>query len=231
MTEAEPTSKPNFCSQCGAQLLPDALFCHVCGTSVDGRIKAARAPRRMSPALRWGVPGAAILAVIILSFFGIGSRGPAGGSPGMAPAGAGAMRAPDISSMSPTERADRLFNHVMRLSSAGKVDSVAFFAPMALAAFEAISPMSAHSRYDMGMVALISGDVERASAQSDSILAERKTHLLGLALGARVAAARGDSAAVRTLRAKMREVEKTERASGLPEYTDHAADLRAAMDG
>ena len=140
------------------------------------------------------------------------------------------MRAPDISSMSPAEQADRLFNRVMSLSSEGKTDSVAFFAPMAIAAFEALAPLNTHTRYDLGLVALVSGDPGRASAQSDSILLERPTHLLGLALAARVADARGDSAATRAARQRLLGAEKAERAAGLPEYTDHDADLRAAVE-
>ena len=128
------------------------------------------------------------------------------------------------------ERADRLFNRVMSLWSDGKTDSVKFFAPMALAAFEELAPLNAHSRYDMGLVALVSGDVARASAQSDSILRERPTHLLGLVLAARVADARGDSSAARAVRQRLLTAEKAERASALPEYTDHDADLRAAVE-
>jgi hypothetical protein len=140
------------------------------------------------------------------------------------------MGAPDISSMSPVERADRLFNRVMEYWSAGKADSAAFFAPMALAAFESIGPLNAHARYDMGLVALVAGELPRAQAQSDSILAGRANHLLGLSLAARIAEARGDSAQVSSLKRRLIASEKTERASGLQEYTDHDADIRAAID-
>jgi hypothetical protein len=140
------------------------------------------------------------------------------------------MAAPDISAMSPSERADRLFNRVMRLWSDGKTDSAAFFAPMAISAFEAISPMTAHTRYDMGLVALVSGDIGKAASQSELILSERPTHLLGLSLAARVADARGDAAAGRAFRQRMIAAEQSERAAGLAEYTDHDADLRAAID-
>lgn len=230
MTKNTPASKPRFCSECGTQFLPDALFCHNCGVAVEGRTAGAESTPASSPMLRWGIPAAAIVALIVLSVFRLGSRGPAPESAGASPLGAGAMRAPDISSMSPAERADRLFNRVMALLSDGKADSAAFFAPMALAAFEVLTPLSAHSRYDMGLVALVSGDVGRAAAQSDTILKGRPTHLLGLALAARVADARGDVAAGRAARQKLVAAEKAERASALPEYTDHDADLRAAID-
>ena len=143
--------------------------------------------------------------------------------------GSGAGAAPDISSMSPEERADRLFNRVMRLSSEGKSDSAAFFGPMAMSALSALTPLDAHRRYDLGLVALVSGDVPAAAAQSDSILAQRKTHLLGLALGIRVADARGDRTASRELRKRLLAAELSEKSSGLQEYKDHQPDIEAAV--
>jgi hypothetical protein len=140
------------------------------------------------------------------------------------------MRAPDISSMSPEERADRLFNRVMRLSSEGRADSAAFFGPMALAAIEALAPLDAHRRYDMGLVALVTGDAPRARAQADTILSGRPTHLLGLALAARAADARGDAAGSGNYRRRLIAAETAERASALAEYTDHDADIRAALE-
>ena len=229
MTGHSQVSKPRFCSECGTQLLPDALFCHSCGASIGGRV-AAEPKAAMSPMLRWAVPGAAIVAVLALTLLRGGSRAPAEAPAGATPLAGGPMRAPDISAMSPSERADRLFNHVMRLWSEGKQDSVAFFAPMALASFDAVEPLNAHLRYDMGLVALVSGDIERASAQSDAILAQHPTHLLGLSLAARVADARGDAAAARAAREKLVSAETSERARALPEYTDHDSDLRAAID-
>ena len=132
--------------------------------------------------------------------------------------------------MSPEERADRLFNRVMRLSSEGEADSAALFAPMALGALEALAPLNAHRRYDMGVVALVSGDVSRAAAQADTILAQRPTHLLGLALAARAADARGSAAAAKNFRRRLLAAESTERVSALPEYADHDADIRAAVE-
>jgi hypothetical protein len=225
-----PASKPRFCSECGTQFLPDALFCHNCGAAVGARTSAAESTPPFSPMLRWGLPAAAILALIALSIVRLGSGNPAPASAGAAPLEAGAMGVPDISAMSPAERADRLFNRVMRLSSDGKADSAAFFAPMAMSAFEALAPLTAHSRYDMGLIALVSGDVGRASAQSDTILKERPTHLLGLVLAARVADVRGDAAAARAVRQRLLAAEPAERASPLPEYNDHDADVRAAID-
>lgn len=49
------------------------------------------------------------------------------------------VRGPDISQLSPGERAERLYRRVMLLDSQGKSDSVLFFAPMALDAYGMLS--------------------------------------------------------------------------------------------
>jgi len=230
MTGNPSGAKARFCSECGAQFLPDALFCHNCGVAVGGSAPPAAPSPQLSPMLRWAVPVAAIGALVVITFFRLGSGNAAPESATGTPLTAVTNGPPDISSMSPAEQANRLFNKVMTLSSEGKADSAAFFAPMAMAAFEALAPLNAHTRYDLGLVALVSGDAGRAAAQSDSILLERPTHLLGLVLAARVADARGDAAAGRAARQRLLAAESSERAAGLPEYTDHDADLRAAIE-
>jgi hypothetical protein len=225
-----PEGNARFCSDCGTRLNANARFCHSCGSPIKGRSSAAPSAQGVSKSLKWGVPAIAIVALVALSVVRFGSRATAADSAATVPLSEGAVRAPDISSMSPEERADRLFNRVMRLSSEGKTDSAAFFAPMALGAIEALAPLNAHRRYDMGVVALVSGDVSRAAAQADTILAQRPTHLLGLALAARAADARGDAIASKNVRRRLLAAESAERASALPEYTDHDADIRAAVE-
>jgi len=180
--------------------------------------------------LRWGLPAAAIIALVALSFYRLGSGNSAQPAEEKMPLASGAMRAPDISAMSPEERANRLFNQVMRLWSEGKSDSAAFFAPMALTSIESVTPFTLHSRYDVGLVALASGDVAGAAAQSDTILKASPTHLLGLALAARVADAKGDATLAGKVRQRLLAAEKGERAKALPEYADHDTDLRAALE-
>ncbi|MEO8579362.1 MAG: zinc ribbon domain-containing protein [Gemmatimonadales bacterium] len=231
MSTSPPASTPRFCSDCGTRLSPDARFCHSCGSPIQGRPSSATSDTNYSKALIWGVPVVAFVALIVLSIFRFSSRGaeadPSGGS---TPLSGGPMRAPDIASMSPEERADRLFNRVMRLSSEGKADSAAFFGPMARGAIEALAPLDNHRRYDMGLVALVTGDVASGKAQADTILKQRPTHLLGLALAARVADARGDATAARNFRQRLITAEPAERKAALPEYLDHDADIRAAVD-
>jgi hypothetical protein len=100
---------------------------------------------------------------------------------------------------------------------------------MAAAAIQALAPLDAHRRYDLGLVGLAAGDLTMAAAQADSILAGHATHLLGLALAARVAEARGNVAESRRYREALIAAEPSERARGLQEYTDHDTDLRAVI--
>lgn len=232
VTTAKSGVKRRFCSECGTLLNVDARFCHDCGSPIEGRPASARAASGAPPPnpWRWGVPAVAVGALILLMIFQFGSRSPSDGSAATVPLGARMGQAPDISSMTPEDQADRLFNRVMRLSSEGKADSAAFFGSMAIGALEALTPLDAHRRYDMGLVALVTGDVARATAQADTILSQRPTHLLGLSLAARAADARGEAAAASGFRRRLLAAEAAERARALPEYTDHDADVRAAVE-
>jgi hypothetical protein len=139
------------------------------------------------------------------------------------------IRAPDISSMSPQERADRLYNRVMTLATEGKVDSVQFFAPMALIAYRDLAPFNADERYDMGRIGEVAGALPFAKAQADSILMANPTHLLGLILEARLATIAGDSTAVRTYERRLIAAEKPELATKRDEYIRHQDDISNAL--
>ena len=146
---------------------------------------------------------------------------------GAAPQG---MRAPDISNLSPQERADRLYNRVMLLASQGKIDSVQFFAPMAITAYQMLSPLNIDQRYDMGRVGEVAGALPLAQAQADTILREDPNHLLGLILQLRLATLAGDTARLRSYERKLIATEKGELAKQKDEYTRHSADITSALE-
>jgi hypothetical protein len=139
------------------------------------------------------------------------------------------MRASDISSMSPEERASRLFDRVMRYSEEGKLDSLKIFAPMAIQAFDMLGPPDAHARYDVGMIGVVSGDVQLARAEADTILASNKTHLLGLVLAMKAAGLRQDARAMAEYQRRLVAAAPAERAKKLKEYEGHKADIDAAL--
>lgn len=143
--------------------------------------------------------------------------------------GGQAVRAPDISQLSPEERADRLFNRVMLLNSQGKSDSVLFFAPMALESYRLLSPMNADQRYDMGRIAEVAGAYPLAAAQADTILQQNPTHLLGLILAARIAAVEKEPAKQAAFTKRLLAAVPGETAKKLPEYDRHQADIAEAV--
>ncbi len=236
------------CSTCGAPLTPGAKFCHRCGTPA-GASSTAGAQRNDSggfpAALPWAVAGIALLALIALlagqRFNGAsssqtpasasaGAPAPEAGGMGGAGVGVAPVRAPDISQMSPRERADRLYDRVMRLSEEGKQDSVALFAQMGISAYQMLPEQDADSRYDMGRIAEVAGALPLARAQADSILAVDPNHLLGLILAISTARAAGDSAGVHTFEAKLVAAQAAELSRNLPEYQRHEREIATAVD-
>ena len=223
------------CPACRALLTPGAKFCHRCGTPAGAPASAtASVPAAQSGvgnALPWAVAAIALLALIALAAGQRFSRAPAGGSAvaGTPLSGGTSARAPDISSMTPTERAERLYDRVMSLAERGRMDSVQFFMPMAIQAYAAIGPLSIDQRYDLGRLAETGGDASTAAAQADTILRAEPRHLLGLLLAARAANLRNDRPSARRYLEQLAQAEAGERARQLPEYLLHQADIEQAL--
>lgn len=240
--------EPASCSNCGAALSPGARFCHNCGKSVatsasettSGEVRSTTAS-----SLPWIV--AAIALVTLLAFLAGSAFNKRRGSSLDAPQNAlpqaglddrgagqpstdGAVRGPDISQLSPQERADRLFNRVMVLNGEGKSDSVLFFAPMAIEAYRMLSPLNDDQRYDLGRIAEVAGAFPLAKAQADTILAGNPTHLLGLILAARIASLENRASDRQAFESRLREAYPSESAKKLPEYERHAADITGGLE-
>jgi len=182
--------------------------------------------------LPWIVAAIALLAFIALiagQRFGANRPEPAAAdvSGQSAPTG---MRAPDISRMSPAERAIGLHTRIMTLRQAGKQDSVMFFAPMAIAAFEMLGNLDDDSRYDLGMIGEASENAALAKAQADTILQRNPNHLLGLILAARAAKMANRAPEERQFYQRLVAAEPAERAKGLSEYLTHENDIVIALD-
>lgn len=175
----------------------------------------------------------AIVAVLLLVAFvagqQIGSRTAASGPDAVATGPLSLdSRAPDISTMSPEEAASRLFDRVMRYASEGKADSAQMFAPMAMLAYERIGPLDAHSRYDIGTIAAVTGDAPTAAAQADTVLKAQPNHLLALLLAARAADMKKDAAGAAKFRQRFAAALSSERAKNLKEYVDHQREIDQA---
>jgi hypothetical protein len=182
--------------------------------------------------LPWIVAAIALLAFIALvagQRFGSNPAPAAtqddGGAPAMAQG-----RAPDISQMTPAERAVRLHDRVLTLRQAGKQDSVMMFAPMAIAAYEMLGNLDMDSRYDLGMIGEASENPALARAEADTILQQNPNHLLGLILAARAARMENRAADERKFYQRLVAAEPAERNKKLDEYITHENDITIAMD-
>jgi Double zinc ribbon len=158
---------------------------------------------------------------------GAAAPGDGGGAGDAGPGGV--IRAPDISAMSPRDRADHLYDRVMRLAQEGKTDSVEFFSPMVMSAYAMMAPLDADAHYDLGRIGDVTGVNALARAEADTILRRNPTHLLGLALAARAASSANRSSAARAYYRRLLDAAPAELAKQLPEYTRHHNDIEAAL--
>lgn len=229
------------CANCAAPLTTGAHFCHRCGTPAGASPTAA--PRGIASVLPWAVAALALVSLIALVVGQrFGSRPTSSGvdvlegangqgttvitAPGATQSGM--PRAPDISQMSPGERAERLYDRIMTEHEAGNEANVRSFMPMALAAYEMLAPLNLDQHYDVGRIAIVGGDSTLARAEADTILASRPTHLLGLVLGAQAARMAGNEARARQFDQRFAAALPQERNAGLAEYLLHKNDIDSA---
>src|SRR5216117_1234355 len=218
------------CHACGAPLTATARFCHKCGAQVAG---AQASGWRVG--LPWAVAGAALgaLVTVLLLRLGAGSGGELPDAASVSddasrlPPPASRSSPPDISQMSPEERATRLYNRVMLLHTRGKADSAEFFLPMALQAYAMLPALDVDARYHIGVLDLTSGDAAGALAQADTIRRAVPTHLFGFMLRARALDLKRDAAGARRAYADFLKNEAAERTRQRPEYGEHAENLDA----
>lgn len=211
------TEQPRFCQYCGAPLSAPASAVHL------------HQPNRTVKLFG----GAALIALVAFVAGDLAGRGPASANGAAEQNAAMSLSAvtpaPDISQLSPEERASRLFNRVMLYSEQKKMDSARFFAPMAIQSYEMIGPLDLHARYDVGIISAAVGDVTRARTEEDAILAAKPRNLLGLVLAMRVATLSKDSAALTKFAQRLKDAAPVERATGLKEYVEHARDIDDAL--
>lgn len=236
------------CGVCHAELAAGAKFCHSCGTPVAapgsapvpfaagsqgaGNASAATGGHSNLPLAIVGIAFLAVVAIVAgQSFARAGSNGAPSGGTGESDGAIPAMgAAPDISQMSPQERASRLYDRTMGAFEAGHTDTVQLFAPMATAAYEMLDSLTIDDRYDLGRLGEISGANALATAEADTILRQNPDHLLGLILAAQAAHSRNDAAAENKYLARLVKAAPAEQAKNRPEYQAHQNDIKAALD-
>jgi hypothetical protein len=134
---------------------------------------------------------------------------------------------PDISSMSPRERFNRLYNRVMQAAQSGDEASVSRFTPMALLAYAQLDTVDADARYHAALLQAHTGEIDAAGALADSILAGDPGHLFGYVVRGTVARFRKDQEALNQAYSAFLKRFDSEMKRGRPEYAEH----RTSVDG
>lgn len=214
------------CSGCGRAIAAGERFCSGCGAPAAG--SGAGAP---GPAGRMGTPGWAyllagivVLGVVLVAVWAGAEKAPpaAAATSSASPQGAEAI---DLSTMTPRERFDRLYDRVMRASEGGDEATVTQFSPMALAAYTQLDSIDTDARYHAAMIRMHTGDLPGAAALADTIRTTMPTHLFSYVIHGTLARQRGDQDRLRQEQATFLQHYQPEMALERPEYAQHAVIL------
>ena len=133
---------------------------------------------------------------------------------------------PDLSTMSPRERFDRLYNRVMTAAERGDTATVAQFGPMVMAAYRQLDSVDADARYHAAVLQLhVMGDTGAALRLADSILVNNPEHLFGFLIRGTAAQLVGNVPLLKRARADFLNAWDREMKAARPEYQDHQAML------
>lgn len=226
-----------FCNQCGAKLPAGARFCNQCGTGAKrtagsgaptGEHRAAAAAAVGGANTPWWIAGIAMFGLIVVVGWSMVRPGPPptpGGGPA-APAGAAAAgQAPvDLSSMSPLDAANRLFNRVMTTLEAGDTAGALGFQPMAVQAYEMIEPLDLDGLFHVAMLQMLA-DPSAAMVAANRMLEVEPDHILGLGMAAQAAIGLGDQDLAATHYQRLLEVFDAQVGRPLAEYQGHQPSL------
>ncbi len=211
------------CPRCGQSAT--GKFCGHCGASLTGATTPAPwNAQTISPWVAMGIASIALIVALVALF----NRGSDAVSP--APVRfSQSLSAPltepgqptDLSSMSPREAANRLFNRVMAASEDGNTEEALRFAPMAIQAYDRAGTLDNDARYHVALLHLAADDSKSARGKIDLLRKSVPRHLLAFMLEHQIAERSGkqDSAA-RTFKAFLAAYD-AEIAVGRAEYQDH----------
>jgi predicted Zn-dependent protease len=179
----------------------------------------------------WAALGIATLALVVAlaALFGRGSEvappAPVRFSQSLATPFPDSAQPPDLSSMTPREAADRLFNRVMAASENGNQAEASQFTPMALQAYANLGNLDNDARYHVALLHLTANDTRRAQTQIDLLRKSAPKHLLAFMLEHQIAKQSGkQDNATRAFKAFLTAYD-AEIAVGQADYQDHLSSI------
>ena len=214
-----------FCNQCGTKVAPNAKFCNQCGDKAGGGAghRAAAAATVGGQNLPWWIAGVALFGlIIVVGTQMVGQGGPEAPGAVQSVPQTGAGSPPDLSSMTPIEAADRLFNRVMTSVAQGDSAQAQQFMPMAVGAYELARPLDQDGLFHLSMLQRTAGMLEDALATAQEVLDQDPDHLLGLHAAAEAAVELGRDEDARGYFRHIVDVYTPQMARQLVEYLDHS---------
>jgi hypothetical protein len=137
----------------------------------------------------------------------------------------------DLSSMSPREAADRLFNRVMMAQEQGNIQEVMQFAPKTLQAYDLVANLDADALYHIGLIHTATGDFDNVWKQVELLKQISPNHLLGLFLEHNAAEKSGDRNTAAKASAAFAAAYDSEIKTGKPEYEAHRKSIENFRTG
>lgn len=214
-------AKTTNCPKCGQPAA--GKFCSHCGASLTGAVTPK--PWGVKTVAPWAALGIAsiALAVALVVWLDKGSSAKAP-EPELPPFTATLPwpgQPPDLTSMSPREAADRLFNRIMTASERGDKQEALRFVPMALQAYAGLGTLDNDARYHVALIHLTAGDSKNARVQIDGLRKSVPGHLLATMLEHQIAERAGNQSAVAQANNAFLAAYAAEIATGRAEYLDH----------
>jgi Double zinc ribbon len=213
------------CRACGATVAAGTRFCGHCGVSASANQLRTTTPKSRLPWAIAGFGAVALAVILVLLVRRDQSATSAAAESTPAEPAAGTEAPPDISSMSPRERFDRLYNRIMRAAESGDEATVTRFTPMALMAYAQLPDIDADARYHAALLKVHTGDVDGARALADTILGQNPGHLFGYLIRGTVARWQKDDAALASSYAAFLSHYDAEMKAARGEYTEHSRAL------
>ena len=223
------TSLVSRCSSCGGTVKRGARVCPECGTTLttSSAVAVAPAPWNAHAIVPWVAIGIATiaLAVSLMTYFDRGKNSVAVApptSPASLPSSVSAPGQPvDLSTMSPREAADRLFNRVMAASESGNTAEASQFTPMALQAYENLGTLDNDARYHVALIHMTANDIKGTREQVDVLRKSVPNHLLGYMLESQIADRSGNKDGTAKAYKAFLGAYDSEMAMGRVEYQEH----------
>jgi mono/diheme cytochrome c family protein len=215
-----PRATAAKCRSCGTPTPPNAKYCHVCGTPLRGE----SAPKRRDP-----------VAIALYSVIAVSIAAAAAGIVFFASQNQGTPRPPttadnpaarpgqpvDLTSMSPRQAADQLFNRIMMAQEQGNMPEVMQFAPKALQAYDLVVNLDADAHYHIGLIHAAVGDFDKVRKQVEILRQFSPNHLLGLILEHNAAVETGDENTAAKASDAFAAAYESEIMTAKPEYAAH----------